>query len=278
MKFFNCREVSENYIYGLNALIGFCTLVIALAGGVTRGQYGDGVDEAFEEGGIDMSFGILGGIFAFCFLGFIGLRKKNEWCLGIFLFLSFCLAIILTVKVAYVNVFVHSVNEITEEPIEEVDDFEAIATEGLLAIYETCCVDSFGAPPPTACDENNTIACISDSERFQDIIDIVPDSICGELAQEAFNGVPLVGNLTEGGCGGGDAEVFIDSLGKHVSELLESFGYVAGVFTLVILLAEVSLLVIFFQKRKEYFHCFQREDDENTAKVTTLDTKPTELV
>jgi len=273
MKFFNCRDVSDNYINGLNTLIGICALFILVAAGVTRAKYEDGLDEAFDEAGIDMSFGALGAIVALSILGCVGLKKRNSWCLAIYLLATTVLVVFLTAKIAALNAFVHSVDEITEEPIEETDDFDAIATEALLAIYDSCCVATFGAVEPKACDESETIACISDQERFEDILELVPSELCSELEKESFNGAFIVGDITEGGCGGGDPKVFIDSLGKYLSNLLEPLGYVSGVFVIIMLLTDIVLLVIFFQKRKELFTCCNKEEEaekDEPTKVTDV--------
>eukprot|EP00924_Labyrinthula_sp_SR-Ha-C_P004658 snap_masked-scaffold_1-processed-gene-7.6-mRNA-1 protein AED:0.11 eAED:0.11 QI:0/-1/0/1/-1/1/1/0/273 len=242
----SCTKLSENYMKLLNLFVGLSGVVII--------GYSAYLNKELEDyGSILEEFLLYGPLIFGCALvvlagmGYYGAEKNNKVILLVYM--VFTLIATLVVFGTGIALLVYSgvlddvenaqTQEVSSGVAERINDFE-------LEIFNHCCAAEFGLDEVPLCeDDENAEVCIVDEDRFDTTIENVGDEICEALAEVEINGSPVVGDPQDGGCGGGDAGVFVSRITQYLINNVKPLGSInlaLGILLLLDLIATCTLL------------------------------------
>lgn len=145
-------------------------------------------------------------------------------------------------------------------------ELEEIIVNYELAVFNDCCVeaDPDNIPPPVQCDDNLPIfPCITDFSQFQTFTDFIGNTTCEFFSQLEVDGVPLVGDIDAGSCGGGDADSFVVNISSLIEANLQTLGAADISLAVIIMLLTFTACYIFWTDQSKPSGDDDDDDDED---------------
>ena len=166
---------------------------------------------------------IAGGVLlAVSLLGCAGVAYRNRCLLGIYFLLIFTMSAFVIAAGVVLTFFIDDVNNVIGEASADLTDFvEGQINDYIVAVFNECCADQqAGLVRLEDCAVATPgDACFTFVGTYQDALDRVRNSgLCTvfENTQININGidVPIVGDAGDGGCAGGDGNLFVQEFSK----------------------------------------------------------------
>lgn len=253
------QNFSAYFLVGLNVLTAFIGLACIGSGAYFWYRLGNLTTGLVSYSSIGpVAFGVF--LFLLSIFGYCGVRRKSRLMLAIY----FVLMLILTILLAAAGVIL-----LLYAGYFENAELSSALSDFQISVYDKCCVEpGFSVDTIVSCTSNPAPPC------YKQLIPI-SDDVCNflETVEVSINGsaVIIVGNSTEGGCGGDDGFASFETL---FSELLkENFmpigiGYICLVALLLLVLA--SACAVFCKKKDEFVSQTKRPAPTKTAKTDEM--------
>eukprot|EP00924_Labyrinthula_sp_SR-Ha-C_P001490 augustus_masked-scaffold_55-processed-gene-1.53-mRNA-1 protein AED:1.00 eAED:1.00 QI:0/-1/0/0/-1/1/1/0/265 len=254
-----CKDLSENYLQFLNSFVGLIGLGLIIFSALALSELENDYEEIFNNFLLygPLFFGI--GLLLVAILGCVAVSKHNRSLLFIYFFFVLCATVVVLACGAVILAFSGELDEVenanvqdsSSNVVERITDFE-------LAVFQKCCVDSdefnngdIDAPELCENDENLAV-CITDEERFDDFVEVVGNSVCTGLEEIEIDGAPVVGDVDDGGCGGGSPETFVESLTQYLTDNIRPLGALAVALSVILMFDLIATCVMLWSKKDEY--------------------------
>lgn len=235
----SCRGCMEDILVLINAF----GIVLGLAILGYSAYLASVFDDAFKDVGaanpviVALVMGV--GIFIFAIIGLIGAKGDNKLCLLVYMVGLLAMSIGIITSGVILLYFSGDLKEVGDGDLD--NDAQARILDFEIALFSDCCSEFITDLTVQNCDDAITETCISDEGRFEDFKDAITKNTCAYLEDVDVDGHPLVGDVTDGACGGiRGTRGFVEDVSQYMEENMKPFAtftIIAGCITFVLLLA-----------------------------------------
>lgn len=263
----------ESFIKIFNVAIGFLGLLMVAYGGyqvyLTK-QLNVPAPEITVYG--PLAAGVV--VCVVALLGSAGISKRKKSLLAAHFVSLFLVAGVVmfmaAVALAYVGAigdFDGSLSSLNNTANSLTEKAEKTANDVQLAVWNKCCfeggfsdIEIFKCDSPEACTgqeaDNGTCACYFD-DTFQSQLGDIDQDNCEILQDFTLAGAPVVGNLTDDGCGGGSPTEYQKRIYDFIAKYAGPASYAFIAIGVIFLLELVAIVVCVCDKE------FEWEDEED---------------
>mmetsp|Transcript_7064 Transcript_7064/g.14186 ORF Transcript_7064/g.14186 Transcript_7064/m.14186 type:complete len:320 (-) Transcript_7064:206-1165(-) len=262
------RKCSKCYLLSLNSFMIAAGIVMISLSAWLGVEY-KGLSDLVSATVIWTPLGLGFGLIFVGLLGFFGALYQNRCSLCLYILFSavlllgcMILSIFLFVEIGNLEdvADVRDSNDLTDNDLQEINTFESV-------LFNKCCYDKedeYGemsyevAECPCTTSTNAGCECYNDEVVYNYQLKNFDTGYCSVFSSLDFYkdgvGYPIVGNVDDGGCGGGDPSVFQTNIALYAKQSLKP-GAAAILIVSIVMLVGVFLACFFFllpKRSKKY--------------------------
>ncbi|GBG25480.1 Hypothetical Protein FCC1311_016992 [Hondaea fermentalgiana] len=269
------RKCSKCYLMTLNSLIIAAGLVMISLSAWLGVEY-KGLSDFVSATVIWTPLGLGFGLIFVGLLGLFGALYQNRCSLCLFIFFSAFLLVGCMVIAIFLFIEINNVDdvadvsnsaEINDSELDDVNTFEAL-------VFNNCCYeqeDQFGDMEyevelcPCSSTTSAGCTCFNDQVTYdyqnkhfdQDYCSVLQDLYIKQNSEQIY----LIGNVEDGGCGGGDPKVFQRNMATYAEQSLKP-GAAALLIVSIVMLVGVFFACFFFLLPVRKPHKYDKMDTE----------------